>query len=207
MVMMWFFRAQWGILYSLSNLRVGTGSSFQQSPVTWIFLAWLEQVILVTCQGVCEWSTDVPSVAEISLTPSPALLLLPFHLMFPFPNSHPFVRPFPISRSLSVGSGLILGSLGLHRKWPQLLHPDCNNVVHEITVDYLSKHLAVGVRCEGVAQPPAETAGVRMCRAGLDSPSRRVNNNESYWRVWTETMRFSADVDVIFASWKKRPGS
>ncbi len=48
-----------------------------------------------------------------------------------------------------------------------------------------------------------ETTGVRMCRPGLDSLSRRVNNNESYWWVWTETMGFSADDDVIFSlPWK-----
>ncbi len=58
--------------------------------------------------GVCKWSTDMPSVAEISLTLSLVLLLLPCHLMFPSPNSHAFVRPSPVS--LSIGSGLILGS-------------------------------------------------------------------------------------------------
>lgn len=50
------------------------------------------------CQGVCEWTLDVPSEAEISLTASPELLLFHFtscffrliHIpLFAFPQSLP----------------------------------------------------------------------------------------------------------------------
>lgn len=146
----------------------------------------------------------MPSEAEISLTPSLVLLLLPFHLMFPSPNSHAFVHPSPslpphqqwanprlAARSHSAGSGhscYILAAIMQCMKL-QLITCQSTSPLERDVRESLSRR--------------AETTGVRMCQPGLDMLSRQVNNNESYWRVWTETMRFSADADVIFnLPWK-----
>lgn len=146
----------------------------------------------------------MPSEAEISLTPSLVLLLLPFHLMFPSPNSHAFVHPSPFlpphqqwanprlaARSHSAGSGHSCYILAGIMQCMKLQMITCQSTLPP------ARDVRESLSCW------AETAGVTMCQPGLDSLSRQVNNNESYWWVWTETMRFLADVDVIFSSpWK-----
>lgn len=97
----------------------------------------------------------------------------------------------PLARSHSAGSGhscYILAAIMQCMKL-QLITCQSTSPLERVVRESLSRR--------------AETAGVRMCRPGLDSLSRRVNNNESYWWVWTETMRFLADADVIFSLlWK-----